>query len=121
MGLNTTHGCFDGPYSSFNSFRYDLARQIGIDLDDYIGYSNPEATKDLKSIDHDLMALFKHSDCDGELNPSECVKIANGLDQVLKKLNTELEVNSWNFEDTIKAFRDGCRKAAELNENVIFG
>lgn len=114
MGLDTTHECWHGPYGSFKLFRYDLGRQIGINLDDYIGYGE-RGTKDLESIEHDLMPLFNHSDCDGELQPSECVKIANGLYDVLNNLNYELKIETWNFEDKIKQFMDGCKNAAELN------
>lgn len=119
MGLDTTHNCWHGPYSSFNSFRYDLGRQIGIDLDDYAGYRG-EGVKDLESIEHDLMILFNHSDCDGGLSPRECLKIVNGLDNILDNLNTELKIETLKFEDKIKQFRDGCKKAAMLGENVEF-
>ncbi len=76
MGLNTSHGAWDGPYSSFNTFRKWLASKINIDLDEYIGYMSQKATKELTSIDHKLMPLFNHSDCDGEITPAECLQIA---------------------------------------------
>ena len=66
MGLDTTHGCYNGTYLSFNRFRYSLGRQIGIDLSDYKGYGNDNG-KNLYDIKHELMHLFNHSDCDGEL------------------------------------------------------
>lgn len=119
MGLDITHECWHGSYSSFNSFRYDLGRQIGINLDHYAGYGGV-GVKNLESIEHDLMPLFNHSDCDGYLQPIQCGKIANALDGILSNLNHELEIETLNFENKIKQFRNGCRDAAKLNEIVEF-
>lgn len=118
MGLNTTHDCWNGPCSSFNQFRYALARQIGIDLNDYTGYNNP-AGKDLKTINHDLMPLFDHSDCDGELTVAECQKIVSGLNSILENLNTKLKA-PYDFKELIITFRDGCLDAISKNESVEF-
>lgn len=79
MGLDTTHNCWYGPYSSFNEFRHCLATQIGIKLDEYIGYNNSNATKDLDTIEHDIKPLLIHSDCDGKLTIKEARQIAKGL------------------------------------------
>ena len=111
MGLDTTHNCWHGPYSSFNNFRYQLAKQIGINLDEYEGYRD-KGTKDLKSIPHDIMPLLDHSDCDGELSPDEATQVASGLTTILKEID-ELRGN-------IIRFRNGCVKAAMQNEKVEF-
>ena len=68
MGLDTSHNAWHGPYSSFNEFRDMLAKQIGINLNDYYGYGG---TLDLMSIEHDIQPLLNHSDCDGELSVKE--------------------------------------------------
>lgn len=118
MGLDTTHGCFNGPYSTFNRFRYSLAAQIGIDLDDYDGYGGNGA-KDLASIEHDLMPLFNHSDCDGELSVDESKRLISGFNQVLESFNPDLKHDS-SFIDRIKWFRDGCILAVQNNEVIEF-
>ena len=118
MGLDTTHNCWHGGYMRFNRFRYALARQIGIDLNDYIGYGS-KGFKDLESIEHDLNPLFNHSDCDGELNPLEAEKIANGLDSILETLKSD-ELADENFKDQITQFRDGCRLAVSKGETIEF-
>ena len=42
MGLDTTHGCWNGPYSAFHRFREDLAKAAGIPLDMMQGYYAPD-------------------------------------------------------------------------------
>jgi hypothetical protein len=119
MGLDTTHNCFHGSYGTFNKFRYELAKQIGINLNDYIEY-NGNGNKILDNVDHDLIPLLNHSDCDGELTPDECKRIVNGLNEVLNNLDSHTKNNFYNFEQRIIQFRDGCKKAIKLNENVKF-
>jgi len=118
MGLDTSHNCWHVPYSSFNDFRNALAKQIDIDLNDYIGYGD-KGTKDLESITHDIMPLLNHSDCDGELSPDECRQIAKGLDDILTNFK-ETDKQPYNFKDDIIQFRNGCQNAAAKNETVDF-
>jgi len=118
MGLDTSHNCFHGPYSTFNRFRRSLAQQIGIELYDYYGY-NENGTKNLDDIEHDLMPLFNHSDCDGVLTVEECKRIVNGFNQVLENFDDIIEAD-FDFKDRIIKFRDGCLEAIEKNEVVEF-
>lgn len=130
MGLDTTHGCWNGAYSSFNAFRHFLAEKININLDEYHGYGSDNASKFLEDIDHDIMPLLNHSDCDGYLSVQECERIANGLEQILKE-NNWMNIDESTIYDRFsnadlyyaqkaKDFMDGCRFAVEKNENVEF-
>lgn len=118
MGLDTSHNCWHGPYSSFNRFRYSLGHQIGIDLDDYAGYGKT-GVKDLTKIEHELMPLFNHSDCDGILTVEESKQIVIGLNKVLENFNDKIEAD-YNFKENIIEFRDGCLDAIERNEEIDF-
>lgn len=118
MGLDTSHNCWHGPYSSFNGFRYSLGRQIGINLDEYIGYGG-KGTKNIENIEHELMLLFNHSDCEGELTVEESKQIVIGLNKVLENFNENLEL-SYNFKNKIIQFRDGCLDAISKNEIIDF-
>lgn len=123
MGLDTTHGAWHGAYSAFNRFRHELALRIGIDLKEYIGYDfGPEqGTKELESIDHPLMDLFNHSDCDGILTPEQCKKIADGLDMVIKaSIPDEDNYHGMSFIERCITFRDGCLLAYSRKENLEF-
>lgn len=118
MGLDTTHNCWHGPYSIFYRFRKSLAEQIGINLYDYEGY-NAGGTKILTDIKHELMPLFNHSDCDGELSVEESKQIVLGLNNVLENFKTGIE-SDFNFKDSIIQFRDGCLDAISKNEIIYF-
>ena len=117
MGLDTTHNAWHGGYGRFNNFRNWLANCIGINLNDYIGYG-ANATKELSSIEHELEPLFNHSDCDGNLDPSDCKKIADGIDKVLNCVVKDLEPYS-NYQKAIQ-FRDGCLDEYTKNETIEF-
>jgi len=121
MGLATTHNCWHGSYGTFNWFRFNLGKQIGIDLQDYIEYSG-NGKKSLNDIHHNLIPLFNHSDCEGILTPDECKKIVKGLNNVLNNYNPDL-VNYGDadyFKNKLIQFKNGCKKAIEANENVEF-
>lgn len=125
MGLNTTHNAWQGPYSSFNEFRKWLASKININLDEYIGYMHPDATKEITSINHKIMSLLNHSDCDGELTPEECRQIAEGIEEILNgisKEESENAENNWHFSNYNKAkrFKEGCLHAYSKNEHMEF-
>ena len=115
MGLDTTHNAWHGPYSSFNRFRYGIAAEIGVDLDEYIGYGH-DGTKNLEDIKHDIMPLLNHSDCDGFISPLDCLYIAAGL----TKIEQNLSESRSDLRSDIIQFRDGCLEAFMQQENLEF-
>jgi len=117
MGLDTTHDAYHGPYSTFNQWRYWVANQLGLNLDDYEGYM-AGGKKDLTTIDHPLMVLFNHSDCDGKFTPEECRLISKGLKSIIDNYPKSLHY-TFNLQTTIQ-FRKGCIRAANANEDLIF-
>jgi hypothetical protein len=117
MGLDTSHNCWHGPYSSFNRFRYSLGHQVGIDLDEYAGY-NEKGTKDLSEINHELMPLFNHSDCDGRLTVKECKSIVKGLNEILENFK-DIDTDVY-FKANIIQFRNGCLDAISKKQMVKF-
>lgn len=131
MGLNTSHGAWDGSYSCFNTFRYAAASRINVNLDEYFGY-NPMGTKSLDDIDHPLRYLFDHSDCDGELNESECTMIAFGLGQVMNAIALDDIIDNvllcgrsnyrmQEFYQDCEKFKNGCMLAVKKKEPLVFG
>lgn len=116
MGLDTTHGCFQGSYTSFFSFKCDIENQIKIKLkNDY------SLTKicELIEINTFLEPLLNHSDCDGELTPQECEKIVVGLNYILNNFNEEI-LHDERFKERLNSFIKGCELAIKNNESVIF-
>jgi hypothetical protein len=118
MGLTTTHNAWSGPYSSFNDFRYGVAAIIGINLDEYKDYRG-SGTKEISSIDHPLVELFRASDCEGELNPEQCKKIYDALNAVLAEHKPKDVDEEWLHAKMIQ-FRNGCRLAYGRNEVMEF-
>jgi len=117
MGLNCTHGCWDGPYSYFNTFREWIAKQVGIDLRSMLGFKEGGGGIPWDGFDHPIIPLLNHSDCDGELTIEECHSIIKGAYEILEKIPTG-EYNE--FADALYKFATGCESAVELNEHVNF-
>lgn len=120
MGLDTTHDAWSGSYGSFNRFRHELAKRIGIDLKEYHGYNDSHDGKDLKSIDHPLKDLFDHSDCDGELTPKQSYLIAQGFDRVILDSPIPESFEDKLFIEQCIQFREGCMRAYSKQENIEF-
>lgn len=113
MGLNCSHGAFDGAYSRFNRFRAAVCEAIGgtwpkgfedltITLPDGFMESHPG-----------MMAFLAHSDCDDEMTPEECRQCAAEMREILPKLSGEA------LEHATK-WITGCELAASRNEPLEF-
>ena len=116
MGLDTTHNAWHGPYSSFAKWRIWLASKIGLDLDTMVGFGGDVEWSDtLKA--HPLYPLLNHSDCDGELSPSECKLIAEGLGVIIRDHSDESDKHfiGWCLE-----FRGVAILAASENAAIEF-
>ena len=113
MGLDVSHDCWHGPYSSFARFREQLANCIGTNLNNYEGYGG---TVKFSTLQHDLEPLLNHSDCDGTLSPDECERIIKGLNSILPNVPPECE----DLKKSIVQFRDGCQSAVDADEDVYF-
>lgn len=80
MGLSFSHGSAQWAYSGFNRFRERLAQQIGLDLNEMQGYTEPpEAGKSWDKIKDPIKYLLNHEDCEGTLTPRQCALIAPRL------------------------------------------
>lgn len=121
MGLDTSHGCWHGSYGTFNTFRRWIGKNIGINLDEMIGYGGSKEWGELKK--HNLYPLLNHSDCDGKISPKNCKRIADGLDEMIRTLPMVEIIQDnvgWNFRRRAQEFRDGCLSAYAANESVDF-
>lgn len=115
MGLDTTHGCWSGPYSSFNTFRRAVAKAIGIpDLEAHWRKTMDET---YYQPDRPLMLLLNHSDCDGTLRWQDCAAIADDLESILDDLETK---GPFSARERAARWIRGLRKAAKAKEDVIF-
>jgi len=117
MGLDTSHECWHGPYSSFNSWRFEICVAAGLGkLSDYEGFGG-----DLIFDSNDpLTTLLYHSDCDGDIKWEECNDIADRLEECLVFIRKSTEyLDDYYVVKTVK-FINGLRDAYSLKEDVDF-
>ena len=152
MGLDCSHDAWDGAYSAFNSFRQVVCAAVGgsfpphnypgfgrgtITRDDLLGaskpldnnmvyFGDPEIAEDF-DIDEGIVELLSHSDCDGEISPEMCKKVADGLEKIIPKISRmtgtpwsgHIESNG-GYVAVTERFINGCREAYKNNEPLEF-
>lgn len=131
MGLNTTHNCWNGAYSSFMAFRAEICRASGygnIRERHGFGGSDPWPAAPFGPRDRSgmhaaaevdpLLVLLMHSDCDGLIPAALCTAIADRLDSILPNVQDF----GWgrSHTDETMQFARGLRLAAERGEDVEF-
>ena len=135
MGLDCSHDAFSGSYGAFNRLRQIVAAATGGSfpphkdrtLDDRLIYFSGEGES---QDDHPgLYEFLVHSDCDGDISPAMCIKVANELEALMPKVR-ELEASSrfaaghilrdGGYARVLEKFIAGCRLAAANNEPLEF-
>lgn len=134
MGLNISHGAFDGAYSSFNRFRQFVLRSIGgsypphkdNNLDNDFFYFEDSFNIE----EHEgLKEFFYHSDCEGNISPEMCKKVADELEQIMSQMKEEAKKDmfgtghifrSGGYMAVVENFIKGCRSAHENDEYLEF-
>ena len=134
MGLDTSHDCWHGPYSSFSAWRNKLGVMAGYELathkrpygdlvtikvdwdelpEDAVDGVWPETPED------PLMVLLAHSDCDGKIYPPQLMPLADRLGELYKQLPDE-PGDFDNMKYLTRRFISGLQLAAALDEPVEF-
>lgn len=125
MGLDMTHGCWNGPYSEFGEWRDAVAKAAG--HADWINVVKINDDRDGRLFGRwpdgepadPLNVLWAHSDCDGIIAARHCVPLAKALRALVHKLKGSIyEPGSMQWL-TIR-FAAGLLYAASRNENVEF-
>lgn len=134
MGLDTTHGCWHGPYSAFMRYREKLvALAWGPDplrgnIYNYRGFHDPEShhKHEITSVeplefpaDDPLTILIDHSDCDGEILPEQARALADRLEELMKKRMPNRALYDELAPATAR-WITGLRAAAAAGESVGF-
>jgi hypothetical protein len=134
MGLDCSHDAFCGAYSAFNRLRQEVARAMG-------GSWPPhsKSTIDGEILKEDkwywgngynkethpgLFEFMSHSDCDGDISPEMCTKVANDLEALLPKISFADAgghlARVGGYRGALEKFIAGCRAAAAANEPLEF-
>src|SRR5688572_2354041 len=106
-------------YTGFHVFRKRLAESIGLHYEEMEGFggSTPWGTADRD----DLFPLLNHSDCDGELSPSECATVAPRLREVIAGWKVGLGDIGHDYDRrTGLALADMMDKCAKRNKPLVF-
>jgi len=128
MGLDTTHDCWHGPYSSFGQWRTTVALAAGIPDTNVSPSGNPSYALDVDAFHEKnfegewdeapsdpLMVLLVHSDCDGIIPTRFCNPLADRLESLMPRI-----VGDDMDRDLTRQFIAGLRKAAAAGEDVEF-
>ena len=122
MGLDFSHGDAHWAYSGFGRFRERLAATVGIPLlrmRGFCKYGDGEGIEWPVS-DEPLLILLHHSDCDGELTPDECRKIARRLRDVVEFWNDVMHPGQDYDRANALKLADGMDSAAKENLPLKF-
>lgn len=134
MGLDTSHGCWHGPYSQFMHWRVWLhyfvmrereahdpkAAQVsykGATREGYIEALNAGMYDD-QSVP--INVLMNHSDCDGEILTEDCDPLADALEKIMERYMPPRGTYD-EMRPPTERFIKGLRLAATRGEIVTFG
>lgn len=150
MGLDTSHDAFHGAYSAFNRFRQMICFVIGGSFPPHYKYNadftfitNGPNGLPIRKTDLDenhiyfddafsqethpgLFEFLTHSDCDGEISPEMCIKVADDLESLMPKIETIDNGGAGHiaarggYGGVTRKFIDGCRAAADAGEPLEF-
>lgn len=137
MGLDTTHNCWHGGYTAFNTWRHQVARVAGYEVEtrrqpstfgtgiefefetpvlDWDTYTEANLLGEWQDTPSDpLLVLLVHSDADGWIYPVQAGPLADRLEELLPQIPEHEDVRA----DTVQ-FIKGLRQAAEAGEPVGF-
>ena len=110
---------FDTPswsYSGFHRFRVELAKSIGMNLNNMKGFENNKISWD--EFEDDIIPLLNHSDCDGYLSPRICKRVAPRLRELVLMLDYNSE-NEYDIENGL-LLADFMELCAKNNTRLIF-
>lgn len=129
MGLDVSHGDFSMAYSAFNRFRQAIAKAAGAQFpphdDPSLDRSMIYWPDDFTERQPGLAAFLTHSDCDGEIDPETCVKIADEMTALLPNLEQMGDggghiARAGGLAEAARQFIAAARAAATAGEPLEF-
>lgn len=132
MGLDVSHDAFHGAYSAFSRFREAFIESIGGRNDRGNMFAGEKSywwfPEGMNSDTHPGIYEFMcHSDCDGEIAPDVCEKLAEEMEALLPfvekwpdNLGGHIDT-AGGFLAVTKKWIAGCRAAADEGVPLEFG
>jgi hypothetical protein len=127
MGLNISHDCWEGSYTSFNEFRVKLGLLAGYqpDDDDYVIIDWTNLTKKEfggrwnKTPKDPLLVLLAHYDCEGKIYRNQQMPLSNRLKELLAIAKNRKEPK--RLLNWVAKFIAGLECAYKKKEIIEFG
>lgn len=120
MGLDVSHGCWNGAYSAFHRWRVKISSVAGINLEAMSGFADGQGVK-WESLKPDVLhVLLYHSDCDGEIAWEYTKPLADRLTELLPLLDGDGGGHIGSYREKTQTFIDGLLLAHESQEQVEF-
>jgi hypothetical protein len=149
MGLDCSHDAFHGAYGAFNRLRQEVCRAIGGSFPPHWKYAedgspvrdeNGYVVYDREKEDEfwywgegygeethpGLKEFLAHSDCDGEISPEMCRRVADDLESILPKVealgssSTGHIAKLGGYIEVLRKFIAGCRSASAVGTPLRF-
>ena len=136
MGLEMSHGCWDGDdYASFNLFRRRLADLANYCVHDgMIPWDLDRRQQPAGAAKGDwpeppldpLIVLLVHSDHEGAIRAEHAAPLAGRIGELLTRIppqqyDTIKRINEWTqLRQQAEQFMDGLRAAHNAGEDVVF-
>lgn len=112
MGLDTSHGCFSGAYSTFNRYRDYMAKLVGINTDEMEGLGGDKQWP--SDIEEPLCIMINHSDCDGDIPKDDILPLLKRLKELLPLITDEY------WKSITEQWINGLTLAHDSGEKVEF-
>ena len=113
MGLDTTHECWHGSYSSFGRWRAKVCEVAGYgEIRARVGFGGGIEWP----ANDPLVVLLSHSDCDGEISTEDCLGIADRLEELMPALRDA----GGDYAEDAQQWINGLRDAVAGGESVEF-
>lgn len=143
MGLQCSHGAFKGSYGDFLRLRRAVCKTLGgsypphykeetqsnivPDLDDTMHQGMFYLPDEINEEKHPgLWEFLTHSDYNGSIKPSMCLKVANDLESLVLPQIEEHDpllhrgVEKWTCVYMLTNFIAGCRQAHKERKCLLF-
>lgn len=136
MGLSVSHGAWSGSCSYFNEWRRWLAGRVGVPLmamegfcDEFRAAHTNRYTGKADSWTYEplpwdmlrpdpLHVLLNHSDCDGSISVHDLPPLEMRLREVASECPSSADAEDWI--DAAYRFADGCARAIDAGEDLLF-
>jgi hypothetical protein len=140
MGLDCSHDAFHGAYSAFNRLRQEVCKAAGGRFP-YYSEEDKIYLRDVQKVEHisdgrwyvpdevsreawpGLYIFLEHQDCEGVISPADCKLVADDLTKLLPLISAEGHghlARDGGARAVVQQFIDGCLKAHDANEELIF-